>query len=406
MTPSIMTPSMPADAPGGPLRRALAPGPRAAVAAVFLLNGGLFGAWASRVPAFADRFDLGPDTLGLLLLGMAAGAIAAFPVAGRLSDRIGAARLARGVAALYVLTFWALGAAPSVWALAVALLLFGAAQGALDVAMNAWGAEVERAAGRPLLSSLHAMFSLGAGLGAASGYAALRLDLGTAAHFLLAGGVLALALCVPPGPLRRVPPQHADTPPAARPWGGLALVGLVAASATLTEGAAADWSALFLHEAARLPEAQAALGYVAFSVAMVAVRLAGDGAVRRWGPVRLARASGLVAALGVVVVLTGQGIAAALAGFALMGVGCAIIAPLAFSRAAAQPGADLGRAVAGVATFGYGGLLLGPPLIGLVAHATSLHAGMALLGALMLAVAALAPCLARPLGARKGLPGN
>lgn len=382
--------------------RAFARSARRAAAAMFLLNGGLFGVWASRIPSFVERLQISPNLLGLLLLGMAAGGIASFPVAGRLSDRLGASVVTRRVAPLYVASLCLVGLAPSVLGLALCVVLFGAMQGALDVAMNAWGAEVEQQLERPIMSSLHAMFSLGAGLGALSGYLAARYGLGPGLHFLWAGLLLGSAsLILTKGPWPSPVTAAEGSGGLVLPRGSLALVGLVAACASLSEGALADWSGVFLYTVSRLSEAQSALGYAAFSAGMVAMRLVGDGIVRRWGPVWSARAGGGVAAAGVLLAILGQDMYLVLAGFALMGLGFANIAPLAFSRAGSDPDLPPGAAIAGVATLGYGGLLLGPPLIGWLAGATSLVFGFSVLAGLAMLICLLGGCLETPGAASK-----
>ena len=165
-----------------------------AVVAMFVLNGSLYGAWASRIPAIQDEFQLDPRTLGLYLLVLAAGAIVSFPVAGKLCDRFGAAKTTRSIALLYRPALIFIGLSSSHWTLIVAIFLFGAAHGSMDVAMDGWGAEVERAKGRSVMSLFHAMFSLGAGLGAAAGGLAAWFSLGYPFHFALfataAGGLL------------------------------------------------------------------------------------------------------------------------------------------------------------------------------------------------------------------------
>ncbi|WP_246849190.1 MFS transporter [Rubellimicrobium arenae] len=367
--------------------------PRLAVGAMFLLAGGLFGVWASRIPAFVDRFQLSETKLGLLLLCVALGAIVSFPLAGKLSDRLGAGGLCRRVGALYVLAFWTLAFVPEVWMLGLCLALFGAGLGSLDVAMNAWGAEVEQHHGRPMMSSFHAMFSLGAGLGAASGYLAVRTGLSVPAHFLLAGGAIGLLAQVM-GAIRWTSRRSASGGEAfALPKGSLVLVGLLAFCASVGEGAVADWSAVFLSSVMAMTEAQAALGYAAFSAAMVVMRLAGDRVIGRLGSVASARLSGLLAATGVATVLLAQQFAVALLGFTLLGIGYAVVAPLTFSRAAADPDMPPGQAIASVATLNYGGMLIGPPLIGFIAEGTSLRGAFLVLAILSLVMAALAPSL-------------
>ena len=382
-------------------------GAAAGVSAMFFLNGALFGAWAARVPAVKERFQLSAEDLGFMLLLLGLGAIAFFPVAGWASDRIGAATVTRRIGWFYALSLILAGAAPSAWALAAALCFFGAMHGGMDVAMNAWGAEVERASGRRLMSGFHALFSFGAGAGAACGALAARVGLDAGAHFLLSA-VLFAPLCAwlarmewrsegaaaggrggsggsgGSGGRRKRPPVFA------LPKGGLIWVGIAAAASAMNEGAMADWSAVFLTETASASESAAALGFAAFSVAMVLVRLSGGGIVARLGVAPTVRVSGGFALAGVLIAVLGEAVWIICVGFAISGVGLALIFPLAFSRAANDPAQPAGAAIAGVATFGYGGLLLGPPVIGFVAERTSLESGFLILAALSAVIFALA----------------
>nr|WP_171210717.1 MFS transporter [Ruegeria sp. HKCCA5426] len=348
---------------------------------MFILNGALFGIWASRIPAVRDRLDLTHEALGLGLLFMAAGAVYSFPITGRLTDKFGAVSITRVIAVLYTLSLVLLAVAGSFWALAAFLFIFGAFHGSMDVAMNAWAAEVEQAYDKPVMSSFHAMWSLGAGLGALSGYGAVQLGMTVMQHFLLAGGVvvgLALVLSWVRWTSRRAASPGGAV--FALPSGALILVGFTALCGALGEGAVADWSAIFLRDVTGAAESIAALGYAVFSVTMVAFRLAGGVVIARFGPVATARFGGVCAALGVLGVVSAVQPQLALAGFALMGIGYAVIMPLAFSRAANDPYVPPGQAIASVATLGYGGLLIGPPLIGFLAEMLTLRlAFMALL---------------------------
>lgn len=367
--------------------------PRLAVSAIFALNGALFGVWAARIPAFVARFELAPGELGLLLLCIAGGAIAAFQTAGRLSDSYGAATVSRYGIGLYVVAMLTLPLWPSVWLLALGLIAFGATYGATDVAMNAWAAEVEHTTGRPIMASFHAMYSLGAGIGAGTGWAAAALSVPPAPHFwavaLPTAALTAWAAAVP----WRSTLGPESAPGIALPRGTLLLVGVIAFASSVGEGAMADWSAVFLIDVTGTTEAQAALGFAAFSTTMVAMRLAGDRAIAGLGPVAVARASGLVATAGIALLILSPGLVPALLGFALLGLGYAVIFPLVVTRAAAEPGIAAGRAIASVATLGYGGMLLGPALIGAIAAVLSLPVAFALVGALALAITALAPNL-------------
>lgn len=369
-----------------------------AVASMFVLNGALLGMWASRIPAIAETHQLGHASLGVLLLLLAAGAIVAFPVAGRLSDSMGAAKVTRVIAVFYVGALWLIALAPGTITLAVALLVFGATHGAMDVAMNTWAGEAERRMGRPVMSSFHAMFSLGAGLGAATGYLAASQGLGVTHHFAFAA-LLVAVITLPFASVKWTSEARIASkggPAFLLPRGQLLLVGIVAFCASIGEGAIADWSAVLLVVSANADEARAALGYSVFSVAMVVTRLLGDRITQSFGPVVLARLAGGTAAVGVLTAVSFGSYETTLLGFALMGVGYAVIMPLAFSRAANDPDMPPGAAIASVSTLGYGGLLLGPPLIGFVAEVTSLPFAFSLLAGLAMLIVLLGFALARP----------
>ncbi|KAJ54724.1 transporter [Actibacterium mucosum KCTC 23349] len=372
--------------------------PWRAVSAMFVLNGALYGIWAARIPAIAEKHALGPGRLGLLLLLLAMGAILSFPLAGRAADRFGAYHVTLRIAVAYVAALIAIAWAPGLWTVAIALFLFGATHGAMDVAMNTWASEVERHIGRPVMSSFHAMFSVGAGLGAGTGVLAAWAAIGPSIHFTTAG-VAAAVLTLAFGWIGWAKPEgqvdHSGTI-LAIPRGALAAVGMLAFCAALGEGAMADWSAIFLVLTTQVTEAKAALGYTVFSVAMVVMRFLGDRVIRWAGPVKAARMAGAFTLAGIVFAVGFGTYGAVLTGFALLGFGYAVIFPLAFSRAANDPAMAPGAAIASVATLGYGGLLLGPPVIGFVAELTSLRVAFGLLGGLAVLIVVLAQSLRPP----------
>lgn len=368
-----------------------------AVLAIFLLNGSLFGAWASRVPAIKTGLDMDEAELGLLLLCMAAGAVISFPLSGRWTDTRGAPTVCRLTAIGYLPLLPLLGLAPTPWLLAPVLLLFGAAFGSMDVAMNAWGADVERARGKPIMSALHGFFSVGAGVGAGVGAVFAGAGIEPWLHFaIFAAGmaVLTLPFAWIDWPVERRP-RAAGAPILAIPRGALLAVGVVAFCAAIGEGGMADWSAVYLAEILTAPEDMAAIGYAVFSVAMVATRLAGDLLIARLGRIVVGRASGVVAAAGAAIVALSPSVVVGWIGMAAMGVGYALVAPLVFSRAASDPNVSPGAAVAAVSTLAYGGMLLGPPVIGFIAHVAGLRVSFGLLAVLALAIALLAARLAR-----------
>jgi MFS family permease len=368
---------------------------RAAVAITFALNGLLYGAWAARIPAVRDRLDLSAGKVGVALAFIAAGALAGMPLAGRAAARFGSRPTTRAARAALALTSAVVSAAPSLVALCLACALLGFAGGSLDVAMNAHAVAVERRAGRPILSSFHAAFSVGGLAGAllgAAGAAAgvdVRVELAALSAAAAAIGLAATHALLPAGEDRRgaLPPAAVAARP--RVWSTrLAALGLLAFFCLLCEGAAADWSGIYVDHSLGGSAAVAGLAYAAFSVTMVAGRLSGDRLTTRFGSPALVRAGALVAAAGLGAALLAGSPGAALAGFACLGAGLSTIIPQVF-RAAAETGAS-GPAIAAASTVGYTGFLAGPPLIGALAELTSLPVALGLLPLLALATAAFA----------------
>ena len=364
-----------------------------AVSAAFLLNGALLGIWASRIPNISEKLELSEGQLALPLLMMAAGAVASFQIAGRLSDWLGAKRTTLAISIVYTLALLPMSLAPSGLMLGVALFVFGATHGAMDVAMNTWASKVDERLETAFMPSFHAMFSVGLGLGALSGFFAAQLSWEPTLHFAVAGlGLFSLWLICSRVPWQDTRAAHnPDDPVIAFPKGPLILVGVLAGCAAIGEGAMADWSAIFLNRTLELDEGRAALGLVAFNVGMVSVRFAGAWLIDNIGKVRVTRISGITACLGALMLvlspLTAFGFPLSLVGFLLIGLGLALIFPLAFSRAASEPNGKPGANIAAVATLGYGGLLLGPVFVGFLAQAITLQWA---LGTLVLTSASIA----------------
>ncbi len=364
-----------------------------AIAAIFFVNGVTLVSWISRIPALTERLDLGPGQVGLALMALAAGALVAFPITGRLVDTRSSASTVLFFALVMLLSLPLLGIAPHLLVLILALLLFGFGNGGMDVSMNAQGIEVERFAGRSIINSLHGCFSLGAFTGAAIGAGVAQLGVPPLLHFL---GVSVLGLAGL-GWIHRwlIPdtrdPRKSDASAAfALPPRSLWLLGALALCTSVGEGAMADWSGLYLRDALETSSGFAALGFAAFSGAMLGGRFTGDALVRRFGAPRLVRAGGVLAALGLGIALLLNQPGIMLLGFAAVGLGLSIVYPLVFSAAGNHPTVSAGRAVASVATVGYGGFLAGPPILGWLAELTSLRAMMALIVLLAVLTAALA----------------
>src|ERR671917_1471840 len=358
-----------------------------AIAAVFFVNGVTLASWISRIPTMSERLDLSPGQVGIALMALAAGALVAFPTAGRLVDTRSSAFTVICFALVMILSLPLVGVAPQLLTLFATLFIVGFGNGGMDVSMNAQGIQVQRLVGRSIISSLHGCYSLGAFAGAAIGAGVAQLGVPPLVHFLGASvfGLTALLW------IRRwlIPDtrdsRKSDAAAAfALPPRSLLLLGALALCASIGEGAIADWGGLYLRDVLGTSSGIAALGFAAFSVAMLVGRFSGDALVRRFGAPRLVRAGGVLAAvgLGIALLLNQPGIM--LLGFAAVGLGLSIVYPLVFSAAGNHPTVSAGRAVASVATVGYGGFLARPPLPRWLAAPTSprgMNGGVILLAA-------------------------
>ncbi len=368
--------------------------------AVFLGNGIAFGAIAGNVPRLKEAAHLPDGLLGVILLAVSAGAVVAMPLTGRLAPRVGSARMALlgGLALVLTLPLPALVVARGgSWPLLLAAMAaLGMSLGTMDVAMNARGSEVEVGWGAPIMSSFHAVWSVGgltgsalAGLFAAVGWSLLA----ALAVSGCATGALALAAL----PLRHGEQRRVGPPPLlALPGRALAALCAIAAVCFTMEGAVADWIGVYLRGALAASPPVSSAAYSAFALAMACGRLGGDTVVRRFGPVATQRAGGALAAIGTAAGLSMPTPVLAAAAFALVGLGVSNIVPVMFSAAGRRAGAS---GIAMSATTGYFGLMAGPPVIGFLAQATSLRAALLLLLAGAAALIVLAPAV-RPFNPR------
>jgi MFS family permease len=365
---------------------------RVAVTTIFLLNGLLFGSWAARIPAVKERLGVGDAGLGLVLAGIAIGALVAMPLAGWWSARLGSRWTTRaGLAgACFVVPLPALFTSPA--PAFAATLLFGVAMGVLDVSMNAHGVAVEKRGKQPILSSFHAGFSGGALLGALASAVVAGAGLDVRVHLGLASALCALVGLVA---ARAMLPSDADCeevrpPLLVRPPRPLWALGAIGFACLLAEGAAGDWSAVYVEDALGGAPAVAALAFAAFSVTMTVGRLVGDRLTEALGPDRLLRGGGLLGAGGMALALLAGTLATALVGFACLGAGLAAMIPVVFRGAGSVDGMAPGLGLATVSTMGYTGFLTGPPLIGSVAAVTSLPIALSLICACCVIVVLLA----------------
>jgi predicted MFS family arabinose efflux permease len=366
--------------------------PRAAVTVFFVLSGFATASFFARLPAIQDRLNLSNGSIGLALLALTVSLLISQPLAGALAARRGSAPLVRAGALLLSAAIVAPAFAASFGELVLSTAAIGFSVGVLDVTMNTQGVAVERRLPGPILSGLHAAFSIGMLGGALAAGAAAAAGASPQTH-LLCAGILCALVTLTAG--RALLPAGADAaahgPAFARPSKALASLGAIAFCVLLVEGAISDWSAIHLARTLAASEGTAVAGLVAFSATMTIGRLFGDRITQRLGSVAHVRGGAILAAAGIVVAAIAPSVPVAVAGFACAGIGLSALFPL-MVRAASDRGGDApGPAIAAVSTAGYGGLVTGPPLVGFLAQATSLRFALAsVLGLLCLTAAALA----------------
>ncbi|WP_258002285.1 MFS transporter [Burkholderia sp. WAC0059] len=376
---------------------------RVATMAIFFIAGFMYASWGVHVPTVRDRFHLDPALLSCALFAVAGGSIAAMTRIGPWIARVGTLRACLAGGLTMAVSSTLILVVPAYWMLLVVLAAFGAGMATLDVAMNAEASAVEEALERPIMSSLHGMFSVGGMAGAAAGGALLAHGMAPALHLLLAGAlsavvvVLACPAVLPPTPHEE---QAASASGHGNRWRTPALwaLGAIALIALIAEGAMYDWATVYMRDVVRATSATASAAYAAFSAGMAAGRFSGDAVRARFGAPQLVLASASLACLGMIGALLLPYTIPALAGFTLMGLGLANMMPVMFAAAARVKGVHAAEGLAHVAGLAYFGLLLGPVVIGGVTQATSLPVGLSVVALCAALVALAGPKVLRRLG--------
>jgi predicted MFS family arabinose efflux permease len=340
----------------------------------------VWGSFAARLPALKHGLGIDDGQLGLALFGMAIFTVAGTRIAPPVIDRLGSRGPIRVGTVLLCVALLGPALASSYAVFCAVLPVLGVVGGFLDVAFNAQGIAVQRAYGRPILAGLHGAWSLGLFAGGAIGAAAAALGVSPTAQFAVVGAGLAVASA----PLlawqlpREAEPAHPhDTgrrPPLLEPQ--VLALGAIGFAAFMAEGAAADWSAIYARDRLASGAGLAGAAFTAFGVAMAVARLGGDRVIARVGPTRVVRAGGALAAVGFVLVVAPAEIAAALAGFVLVGLGLSTVVPIAFGAAGETTLGSTGAVLGRVVTLSYVGSIVGPAAIGVAADHLGLRAAL------------------------------
>lgn len=345
----------------------------------FLMNGAAFATWGVQIPEIKARFGATDAMMSGAMLCVAGGAVLAMSSVGRWVARVGSARALTMSALAYSVALMAIPLAPRfAWLLPV-LIAFGMSMAAFDVAMNVQAATVEQHLGRPVMSTMHGMFSLGGMAGAALGGLVLTSGVSLEIHAAAAAAIVAaLAIAASGSLLGDVQgPPDANPLPHRRIPRELWVLGIVAFLGLVSEGAMYDWAAIYMRDVAGAATQVSGYGYAAFSTGMAAGRFGADFLRRRVSAQTILGYSTWLGFAGISLAIAYPSREVALAGLLLMGLGVANLMPFFFLAGTKLPGLSPAEGVAGVARFAYAGMLFGPPVIGAIAHLASLRVGLA-----------------------------
>ena len=351
---------------------------------LFILLGIIYASWAARIPALRDNLQLDPAQLGFVLLGAGIGAVTSFPLAAWLVDRYGGPRAAWYAGLILLITMPGLALAPSLWWLIVAAFCLGTGSGCFDVSINAIGTEQEKAAGRSTMSLLHAWFCVGTLSGSLLGAAMAGMGITVIVHFSLIAIIMLplLYLCA-----HSLPSARAEHDPTRKLFavahGPVVMLGVIGFCGAVAEGSIADWSGVFMTDRLHVHDGVAPLAFAGFACLMLLARLVCDRFKDRYGARKVVTSGALLAASGLVLALLAFNVPLTITGFALAGAGLAAVFPFVFSAA----GRHGSTALAAVATFSYSGGLIGPPVIGFLAHHWGLPFGLCFVAILTLGIA-------------------
>jgi MFS family permease len=365
---------------------------RVAVGALFFLLGLCFASWASRIPSVQQKMGISEAALGGVLLTIPLGQLLSLPLAGWLVAKQGSRRVVLWAVVLYTVALLGLGWASSLWQLLPCLVLFGIGGNLTNISVNTQAVGVERLyKHKPIMASFHGLWSLAGFVGAAIGSVMIGHAIPPGVHFAAIAAFILAGLAVAAGStVREDAATDPNQPIFVRPDKELLGLGAIAFCALICEGAMFDWSGVYFKKVIQANPAWVGAGYTAFMSTMAAGRFGADWLAARLGPKRVIQLSGLLTAVGLSIAVALPTLPTALLGFLLVGFGTSAVVPLVYSAAGKSTHMSAGMALAAVSTIGFFGFLLGPPVIGFVAGATSLRVSFAFIAFMGLCVSAVA----------------
>lgn len=361
--------------------------PRLAISIYFFFSGLVFSSWVSRIPHIKDEFGFNEAELGGILFMLPLGSLAALPISGWLVQKFSSRVIGLLSILLYTVLLYGIAAAEQVFQLSVTLFLFGVVGNFCNIALNAQGLSIQERIKRPILSSLHAMWSLGAFVAAAISGWSMKMGYSTDLHFLLVA-VLAsfVALVLVYLFVDDVGSDGREQKIFVLPNRSLLLLGVICFCVAMTEGAMADWSSLYYRQVANEIHNVSTSGYTAFAFCMATGRFVGDFFIHRFGHARVLKFNGGLILTGIVLALTVSVPAVVILGFALVGFGVSSGIPIVYMLSAKNKTMAPAAALAAVSSLGFTGFLIGPPIIGFIAQLTGLRYALTIVAVMGLVV--------------------
>jgi MFS family permease len=351
---------------------------RVAISIYFFVSGLIFSSWASRIPNIKDRYKLNEAELGGLLFMLPMGALLALPFAGWLVHRFGSKRMSLFSLLVYSLLLVAIALNMNIFWFSGVLFLFGVLGNLCNISMNAQGLSIQEALNKPILSGLHAMWSLGA-FSAAAITGLLEHTSLILHYFIISSAAFFAALFFSLFMVRDLQHSEGEQKIFALPNRRLMLLGIICFCVAMTEGAMSDWSSLYYRQVLHQLASSSTAGYTSFAFCMALGRFTGDRFIHAFGHSRVLKMNGLLIAMGMSLSLLVQHPVWVIIGFALIGFGVSSVIPIVYMLAAKSKAMPPAVALSAVSSVGFTGFLVGPPIIGFIAQALGLRTSLVLI---------------------------
>lgn len=369
---------------------------RMAVSLFYFSMGLTFATWASRIPDIKEALQLSEADLGTVLFSIPCGQLLMMPFSAKMVVRYGSSKTVVVGIVLYIAAMVTLGFGSERWHLMLSLFCFGIASNFTNISVNTQGLLTEGIFRRPIMSSFHGAWSLAGFTGALIGLLMMNIGFPPRIHFVIVAVFLYLIIAInyrylvktrPAKPKAVEEERKRSLLPKLNP--ALVWLGVIGFCSMVSEGIMFDWSGVYFKEVVKAPESLVIVGYTSFMIMMASGRFIGDKVTARFGRKRVLQVSGVLISGGMYLAVFLPYIIPAAIGFMLVGLGVSTVVPGVYSTAGKTPGIEPSKALTAVSSVSFLGFLIGPPVIGYIAHAVGLKMSFALIGIFGIGIAFL-----------------